>query len=156
MSTLPFELPQAHRWFAVELNNQAWDLLEKIDRSADDTERMIHAAHAACFHWLQVGNLLNHLRAQNLLATVYARAGHAEAAVRHAEKCLALSHEAGAQQSPFDLATVHGCLAAAYRVAGRPAPALAAQQQATSAADQLTDPADRAVFDSLYPAFQTS
>lgn len=152
MSTPPFELPAAHRWFAIELNNLAWDLLEKSDRTPDETERMIHAAHAACFHWLQVGNLLNHLRAQNLLATVYARAGHAEAAVQHAEKCLALSHEAGAQQSPFDLATVHGCLAAAYRTAGRTAEALAAKQQATAAADQLTEPADRAVFDSLYPA----
>jgi hypothetical protein len=34
-----------------------------------DLERMIHAAHAACFHWLQVGSLLNHLRAECLLAT---------------------------------------------------------------------------------------
>lgn len=153
MSTPPIDVPRAHRWFAIELNNLAWDLLEKSDRTPDDTERMIHAAHGACFHWLQVGDLLNHLRAQNLLATVYAKAGLAEAAVRHAEKCLALSNEAGERQSPFDLATVHGCVAAAYRAAGHSAQALAAQQRATAAADQLTDPADRTVFDGLYPQF---
>lgn len=152
MSTPPFDVPQAHRWFAIELNNLAWDLLEKADRSAAETERMIHAAHGACFHWLQVGDLLNHLRAQNLLATVYVRAGLAEAAVRHAEKCLALSAEACEKQSPFDLAVVHGCAAAAYRAAGQTTQALAAQHRATAAADQLTDPADRAVFDGLYAA----
>ena len=151
MAEPPFDVQRAHRWFAVELNNLAWDLLEKADRSADDTERMIHAAHGACFHWLQVGDLLNHLRAQNLLATVYAKAGLADAAVRHAEKCLALSQEAGDRQTPFDLATAYGCAAAAYRAAGHTAQAIAAQQQATAAADQLTDPADRAVFDGLYP-----
>ena len=39
---------------------------------------MIHAAHGACFHWLAAGDLLNHLRAQCLLATAYAKAGLAE------------------------------------------------------------------------------
>lgn len=150
MSTPPFDLPQAHRWFAIEFNNLAWDLLEKADRTADETERMIHAAHGACMHWLQVGDLLNHLRAQNLLATVYAKAGLAEAAVRHAEKCIELSEEAGDKQSPFDLAVVHGCAAAAYRAGGQTAKAISFQQRATAAADRLTDPADRAVFDGLY------
>ncbi len=152
MADAPFELSRAHRWFAIELNNRAWDLLEKADRTADETEQMIHAAHAACFHWLQVGDLLNHLRAQNLLATVYAKAGMGEAATRHAEKCLALSKEAGDKQSPFDLAVVHGCAAAAYRAAGQTAKALAARQLAQNAANHLTDPADRAVFEGLYPA----
>lgn len=153
MADAPFDVQRAHRWFAVELNNLAWDLLEKADRLADDNERMIHAAHGACFHWLQVGDLLNHLRAQNLLATVYAKAGLAEAAVRHAEKCLSLSSEASDKQTPFDLACVHGCAAAAYRAVGHTAQALAAQQKAAAAAAQLTDPADRAVFDGLYPQF---
>jgi hypothetical protein len=152
MAEPPVDISLAHRWFAVELNNQAWDLLEKSNRSADETDRMIHAAHAACFHWLHAGDLLNHLRAQNLLATVYARAGLGEAAVRHAEKCLALSREAGETQTPFDLATAHGCAALAYRVAGKSSQAAATQQQAIAAAEKLTDPGDRAVFDSLYPA----
>ncbi|WP_254510107.1 tetratricopeptide repeat protein [Anatilimnocola floriformis] len=150
MAEPPFDLAKAHRWFAVELNNQAWDLLEKADRTPDETERLIHAAHAACFHWLHAGNLLNHLRAQNLLATAYARSGLGESAVRHAEKCLALSNEAGDTQTPFDLATAHGCAAAAYRAAGQPTQATAAQQQAIAAANKLTDPGDRQVFDSLY------
>ena len=151
MAEPPFDVPLAHPWFAVDLNNQAWDLLDKSDRTADETERMIHAAHAACLHWLHAGDMLNHLRAQNLLATVYARAGLGEAAVHHAEKCLALSRQAGETQTPFDLATSHGCAALAYRVAGKSSQAAAAQQQAIAAAETLTDPGDRSVFDSLYP-----
>lgn len=75
MSTAPFDLPKAHRWFAVELNNLCWDLIEAEHRSAEQTERMIHAAHAACHHWLQVGTAVNNLRAECLLATAYALAG---------------------------------------------------------------------------------
>ena len=150
MAEPPFDVPKAHRWFAVEFNNQAWDLLEKPDRTADQTERMIHVAHAACFHWLQAGNLLNHLRAQCLLATVYARAGLGEAAVRHAEKCLALSSEAGETQTPFDLATAHGCAVVAYRSARKSSLVDASKLLAIAAADKLTED-DRAVFNSLYP-----
>lgn len=152
MSTPPFDVARAQRWFAVELNNQAWDLVEREERSADEVERMIHAAHGACWHWLEVGDLLNHLRAQNLLATVYAKAGLAEAAVRHAEKCLALSEEAGDKQTPFDRATAYGCAAAAYKVAGRMDAARAAFARSEAAAAELEDAADREVVAKLYPA----
>src|SRR5687768_7578725 len=90
MAEAPFDVARAHRWFAVELNNVAWELVEARERSTADAERMIHAAHGACFHWLQVGDLLNHLRAQCLITTAYLKAGIAEAAVRHATHCLEL------------------------------------------------------------------
>src|SRR5262249_26385540 len=113
MAEPPFDVSRAHRWFAVELNNFAWDLVEKPERSADDVDRMIHAAHGACYHWLHAGNLLNHLRAQCLLATAYAAAGLPEPAVRHARRCLQLSEEAGDSQTTFDRATAHGSAALA-------------------------------------------
>lgn len=75
MADAPFNVARAHSWFAVELNNLAWDCVENKDRSEEQLELMIHAAHAACYHWLQTGTALNHLRAQCLLATAYATAG---------------------------------------------------------------------------------
>ena len=33
MPAPPFDLAQAHRWFAIEFNNQAWELVEKPSRS---------------------------------------------------------------------------------------------------------------------------
>lgn len=152
MATPPFDIKIAHRWFAVELNNLAWDLAEAGQRSPADTERMIHAAHGACFHWLQVGDLLNHLRAQCLLANAYARAGLAEPVIRHAERCVALSTEAGKQQTAFDRATAHGCAALAYAVAGQIDKARAQHTLARSAAEAFDDPSEMPTFQRLFPA----
>src|SRR5687768_8962067 len=105
MAEAPFDVQKAHRWFAVELNNAAWDLVESEGRSEADAERMVHAAHAACYHWLQAGSPINHQRAQCLLATAYAAAGRAEPAVYHADRCLALGTQTGDAQSAFDRAT---------------------------------------------------
>ena len=151
MAEPPFDATRAHRWFAVELNNLAWELVEAVGRSPADTERMIHAAHGACFHWLQVGNPLNHLRAECLLATTYAKAGLVEAAIRHAQRCLELSHEAGDTQSAFDRATAHGCAAVALAAGGRTDEARAQHELALAAAQRFDDPEDRPVFDRLYP-----
>lgn len=147
----PFDLPRAHRWFAIELNNLAWGLVESESRSPADVERMIHAAHGACFHWLEVGTPLNHLRAQCLLATAYAKVELAEAAVRHAERCLELSREVGDAQTAFDRATAHGCASVAYGLAGRLGEARKQHELARSSASGLEDPADRDVVDRLYP-----
>jgi tetratricopeptide (TPR) repeat protein len=146
-----FDVAVADRWFAVELNNLAWQLVEADSRSPEDTERMIHAAHASCWHWLQAGTLLNHLRAQCLISTAYAAAGYAEAALRYAEKCLSLSREAGNAQTPFDRATTHGCAARAYARAGQLDEARRQYEAGVAAIRECTDPEDRVVFDKLYP-----
>jgi hypothetical protein len=151
MADAPFDIKVAHRWFAVELNNLAWDLVEALQRSPADNERMIHAAHAACYHWLEAGNLLNHLRAQCLLATAYSKAGLAEGAVRHAERCLALSVEAGDTPTAFDLASAHGCAALAYASVGRMADARTHRTSAIAAAEHFSDPSEADVFNRLYP-----
>ena len=146
----PFDLPRTQRWFAVELNNRAWDLVEAAALNDDQVDRMIHAAHAACYFWTESGNLLNRLRAENLLATAYARAGRGEPAVYHAEKCLRLSIEAGETQSDFDRAVAMGCAQLAYRVAGNLKKADEFRTQALAAAGKLSDPGDKSVFDRLY------
>ena len=152
MTEPPFDLQRAHRWFGVEFNNVAWDLVEKEDRTADEAERMIHAAHASCLHWLQVGSPVNHQRAHCLLATVYAAAGLFDMAARYAERCLSLSSENGETQTAFDLATAFGCAARAYAGVRRTEAAREHYQQALRAAEKFEDAEDRQVFDRLYPA----
>lgn len=151
MSEPPFDVKRANRWFAVELNNLSWDWVEGRPAPGTTAERAIHAAHASCHHWLEAGDVLNHLRAQCLLATVYAKAGVAEAAVRHAERCLALGRETGDAQTAWDRATAHGCAAMAYRIAGDAGRARAEHAEARAAAQQLDDADDRALFVRLYP-----
>jgi hypothetical protein len=147
--TPPFDLAQAHRWFAIECNNQAWDLVEKFSRTADETQQMIHAAHASVLHWQAAGNALNRQRGENLLATVYAAAGVPKAAVWHAERCLLLSVQNAKEETPFDRATALGCAAKAHALAGDVAQADRLRTLAKAAAEAL-DAEDRGVFEKLY------
>jgi hypothetical protein len=149
MTDVPIDTERAHRWFAVEFNNRAWDLVELAQRSAAETEEMIHTAHAACLHWSAVGNVVNQLRAQCLLATAYATAGFGEAAVRHAEKCLKLCDEAGDDATTFDEATAFGCASSAYKTIGCAEAAFQWYDKATCAAEEL-DANDRWVFNKIY------
>lgn len=149
MAEAPFDEAKAHRWFAVECNNGCWDLLEAESLTPQQAERLVHMAHAACHHWLQAGTGLNHLRAECLLATVYARLGYGDAAERHANRCLELSQEFDAEQTPFDRATALGCVALAHACAEQHEEARRYHDLALAAAGEL-DADDRAVFDQFY------
>ncbi|MGI8978844.1 MAG: hypothetical protein ACR2FY_06435 [Pirellulaceae bacterium] len=151
MAEAPFDLPRAQRWFAVDCNNAAWELLEKPNRTTDETERMLHAAHASVHHWLAVGNDLNRLRGMVLLANVYAGAGLAEGAVRYAERALALSDAAGETQSAFDRATALAAAARAFALSGQGERAKQHSAFARQAAEKL-DADERPVFDQLCPS----
>ena len=151
MSAPPFDLEKAHRWFAVEFNNRAWDLIEKDGRTAEETQEMLHAAHAAAIHWKTIGTSANEQRAENLLATAYLKASRAEPALRHAQRCLALSeqHAASATQTPFDRATALGCAGRAHELAGDASEGERLITLALKEAKRL-DADDRPVFDKLY------
>jgi len=147
--TPPFDLAKAHLWFAIECNNQAWDLVEKSNLTADETQQMIHLAHASVLHWQAVGTALNRQRGENLLATVYAAAGDAAAAVRHAERCLSLSVQNAKEESTFDRATALGCAAKAHALADDTAQTARLRTLANTAAAALDDE-EWGVFEKLY------
>jgi hypothetical protein len=150
MSNAPFDLQRAHRWFAVEFNNLVWDTLELPERTDEQSERMVHAAHAACFHWEEVGTALNRLRALCLLATVHARVGFAETAVHYATQCVALCEAGTEGQQPFDVATAYGCAALAYGCAGHADKAEEMRAKAGAVVSTFTDADDKAVFERFY------
>lgn len=145
----PFDNAAAHKWFAVEFNNRAWDLVEKPERTAAETVEMIQTAHAAAIHWQAVGTPLNAQRAENLLATAYLKAGQAEPALVHAERSLELGEQNGQSQTTFDRATTLAAAAKAKNLAGKEREALPLIMQALAEADKL-DEEERAVFDKLY------
>jgi hypothetical protein len=84
-----------HRWFGVQLNNEAWDLLEQIGPHSPlvDRERLLYAAYASTYHWLEAGNTANHARGEHLIASVAVRTGEAGLALRHARRCAQLVAE---------------------------------------------------------------
>jgi hypothetical protein len=151
MTQSPFDLETAHRWFAVEFNNRAWDLVESAGRSDDETREMIDAAHAASLHWRAVGAPINQLRGECLLATANAAAGLGQPAVGHAENCLRLCEQLGDEPSPFDRAAAHGCAANAYATVGAMERARSHFKNSADIAAVLADAGERTLLSQLYP-----
>jgi hypothetical protein len=105
-----------HKEFAIELNNEVWNLLGKADRSEDENERMIHAAHASCYHWLYAGTTLHRQRGEWLISHVYAVLQHGLAALHYAKSCLQITEAEG--YGGFDLAYAYEAMARAYAALG--------------------------------------
>lgn len=150
MSEAPFDVQQAHRWFAVELNNLAWDLVERgVGRTAADEQVMIHAAHAACYHWMPVGQAVNHQRALCLLANVYTQLRRPGEAVDYATRCVEMSRTSGDEQTDFDRAIGLASLARAHACAGNKEQARTHRRMAAEAGARIADEDDRRHFESM-------
>ncbi len=148
MSNWPLDQSAAHRWFAIEFNNEAWSIIEAAQRSAEDIERLLHLAHAACLHWSAVGTSLNRQRALDLLAHACAIAGKANQALEYAEMAWGLSEKHGDEQTPFDRAEALGTMSVALFAVGRPEEADQWRANALEAAAVL-DNDDRAIIERL-------
>jgi tetratricopeptide (TPR) repeat protein len=149
LSQPSFDIPAAHRWFATGFNNRAWDLVEKADRTPDETIEMLQTAQAAAIHWQAVGTPINRQRAENLLATAFLKAGQIEQALHHAKRGLALSQENGDSQTAFDRASALAAAAKAQNLSANGKEALPLILEALAEADKL-DGDERTLFDKLY------
>jgi len=106
-----------HRRLAVDLFNRSWRLLELRERTADQDDELIHVTHASCYHWREVGGARQRRIGENQCARVHAALGHAEPALRHAERCLELVR-AGDELEDWELASAFEVLARAHLAAG--------------------------------------
>jgi DNA-binding transcriptional MerR regulator len=105
-----------HRQLAADLFNHVWTLLEMGDRTPEQDDEMLHAAHASRYHWGVVGTVENRGRGEWQCSRVYATLGRAEPALWHARRYLALCEEHGI--GDWDLAFAHEAIARALAVAG--------------------------------------
>jgi hypothetical protein len=116
MNAPDFDLAQAHRFFSARCFNDAWALIRKSDRTADEDERMLLQSQASLWHWTQRADCAP----QNLsiaywqLSRIHALLGHADAAFENAAACL--RHSEGT--SPFFTGYAHEALARSAAVAG--------------------------------------
>lgn len=74
MSTTPCaeDIAAWQKRLAAQANNRAWDLAEAAQRTAEEDEDMLQAAHAAMYFWKRVGDAGQRAHATQLLAHVYA------------------------------------------------------------------------------------
>ncbi|MFQ6608477.1 MAG: hypothetical protein ACE5EE_08060 [Fidelibacterota bacterium] len=146
MKNPPFDEKTAHRWFAVKLNNLTWDLLETEDRTDEQTEEMVSAAHAALYHWYQIGTAANHARGECLLTYVHAEIGEGTAALQHAQKCLKLTESNPDLMSDWDFAFANDCLSVANALEGNKEEASRLKMKAEELGNKITDPEDKKIF----------
>jgi hypothetical protein len=105
---------------AIENNNGIWPVLDKTDPTPEELENAMHMAHAARYHWSKIGTIVNAVRAEYMLARVYAHMKRAEPALYHANRGFELAHEAEVKDSQWkdwDMPFIYEALARAHAVA---------------------------------------
>ncbi len=138
--------PADERRLAVGLFNHVWTLMEMPDRTAEQTDEMIHAAHASRYHWGVIGKPENRARGEWQVSRVYAILGRGEPATWHARRCLEICQENGI--GDWDLAFAYEALARAARVSGDPEGRERYLAKAREAGDQVKDAEDRQLLES--------
>jgi DNA-binding transcriptional MerR regulator len=132
------------RRLAADLFNLVWTMLETPDRTAEQDERMLHAAHASRFHWGEVGEPVNLARGDWQVSRVYAVLGRAEPALHHAQRCLETCRANDIED--FDLAFAYEALARASAIAGRSDDAATYAGLARRAGERIGEPEEREIF----------
>ena len=114
-------------------------------RTPEQTDAMLHAAHASRWHWAQAGAGPKELAIGEWQCShVHALAGHADAARYHARRNLEICQQHGI--GDFVLAFAHEALARAAAVAGDAVALKDHLTHARDAGEQIEKPEDREWF----------
>jgi hypothetical protein len=137
--------PLTERQVAIDLFNHVWTLLDVTDRTPEQDDALVHAAHASRWHWGRVGGPEQWAVGEWQCSRVYAVLGRGEPALHHARRCLELSTLDGVDA--FVEASAHEAMARALAVAGDLDAARAERNAAYALAVDLEDDDDRGVIE---------
>ncbi len=144
--TSTFTEGEAHTYFAKTCNLRVWALAEQASRTPDEDAEMLDAAHASLYHWRHVGTGLHLQRGEWLISHVYALLGLGDGALRHAERCLALTTTHQREMADFDIAYAYLGMARAHACLGHVDDAQKYLALAEAAGAAIADDEDRAIF----------
>jgi len=138
-NTPDFDHEAAHRYFSAGCFNQAWDLIEKPDRTPAEDEEMIRLSLASTWHWTQRDDCEpTHLSVGYWQTSrIFAILGKANAARRYGQLCLAVSRDDDIP--PFYKGYAFEALARAESVAGEAEKMESYLDQAREMADAVED-----------------
>jgi hypothetical protein len=140
----PSQSEELHKKFAIDLFNLTWSLLDKKDRTPDEDDKMVHAAHASRYHWGEIGTPLEFERGEWQISRVYSVLKRSEPALYHAKRCLEICKKNNI--GDFDIAFAYEALARAYAVAGLKVQCKENIELATKAGQQIKKEDDRNYF----------
>jgi len=135
---------EEHRKFAVSLFNLTWSLLDKKDRTVEENDKMVHAAHASRYHWGEIGAPLEFERGEWQISRVYSVLGRSEPALFHAKRCLDICKKNNI--GDFDIAFAYEAMARAHSVAGDKAECEKYLQLATQVGENIKKKEDKDYF----------
>jgi hypothetical protein len=113
-------LNEFHKKIAAQTNNGIWPALDKDDPPEAELEEAMHMAHTARYHWNKVGTTVNAVRAEYMLARIYAHMKRSEPALFHANRGLELAKVAEKTDEnwkDWDLPFIYEALARAHAIA---------------------------------------
>jgi len=126
---------------AKTLFNETWDLIDKKNRTEEETITMLHKAHASCFLWREANKPLNNARGEWQVSRVYSILGEGRLALLHGAYSLALCLDNGI--GDFDLAFGYEAVARAYKTLGDEALQEEHKQLGLTACESIADNDDR-------------
>lgn len=135
----------AHEKFASGLFAEAHQLMSKEDRSQDDNDRMLHAAHASCYHFSLSGNPRYVARGEWLVSKAYAVLKRGHQAFAHARRSLEICMDNGIRD--HHLAFAYESLARATMVQRKKKEMARYRYLAESAGNYITEIRAREEFD---------
>lgn len=138
---------EAHTVFARKTNGRIWQLLDQENRTQIEDDELLYAAHASCYHWLQVGSGVHHQRGEYLISKVYVSLNMPQQALHHAQRCRQLTEQHSAEMKDFDTAFAYECLARAYAMNGDREAGLKYYELARAAGAKIVNTEDREIFD---------
>jgi hypothetical protein len=140
-----FTEQSAHKFFGIELHNRVWKLLEKTDRSPEEDEKMVKAAHASCYHWGEVGTAVNQARGEWLISRAYAVLNQPGPALHHARRSLEICQVNNF--GDFDLGYAYEAMGRALAAGGDKTEAQHYLNLAQIQAQQIKLAEDRGIFE---------
>ena len=105
-----------HRKLAIELFNHTWTLMDLESRTVEQTDEMLHSAHASTYHWLQVGEPINQARGPWRISRAYTLTRRFEPVLYHVQQCLDICKQIDARD--WDRAFAWEALARAHSING--------------------------------------
>jgi hypothetical protein len=133
-----------HKKLAIDAFNLTWDLLDKENRTPEDDDRMVNAAHASRFHWGEIGTPLEFERGEWQISRVYSVLSKPQSAVYHAQRCLEICNSN--RIGDFDIAFAYEAMARATAVGGNTSESDKYIQLARDAGEQIESKEDREYF----------
>lgn len=128
---------------AIALSNETWKLCQNAGRTPDETDRLIHMAHAARFHWDNCGTNQDRARGEWQVSRIYASLGRNEPALFHARRAVDYATRYGV--ADWVPASAYEGLARAYLSAGDVRHACEARDKALALVNEIGRDEDKAI-----------